>query len=159
MKAINNFINESVEQIKEGKETFKKCPGWSFSWISTKDRWAMKGSPKMSYHLMCIPDDKTKDIVVFRDFAWYTTGYDQGHNSSMKYYLSTITGYGAGNGGGRTTECEPMSWDLEKCIEHIDCYLNDKKDWSEHTAEKLKKAAMTYDRKTKKSEIKRDLQN
>ena len=159
MKDIITKINESIEQVNEAKITYKKCPGWSFDWVSTKDRWAMKGDPKMSYHLMCIPDDKTKDIVVFRDFAWYTGGYDQGHASSYQFYLNTLVGGGRGNGHGRSVECEPMEWDLEDEIEHVNCYLNNKKDWSSSAAEKLEKAAMTYDRKTKKSEIKRDLQN
>ena len=160
MKAINNFINESIEQINEGKSfTFQDCKGWKFSFIGIKDRWGSPGDPKMKFHLVCIPDDKTKDIVVFRNFAKYHGGYDQGHASSRKFYLDTITSGSRGNGHGQDKEYEPRDYDLELDAEHLDCYLNGKKDWSKQAAESLEKAAMTYDRSTKISEIKRNLQN
>ncbi len=159
MKQINEFINESIEMINEAKG-FKldKCPGWNFSFIKIKDRWAHRDDPKMKFTLVCTPDDKTKDIVIFKNFAWYTGGYDQGHYSERKFYLSTITGGDRGNGQGRDGEYEPMDFDLERSdAEHLNCYLNGKKDWSDSTQEKLKKAASTYDRKTKISQIKQDL--
>ena len=155
MKDIANYIFESLEIINESKNfTLSKCPGWSFSWISTKNQYAMKGDPKMSYHLVCTPNDKTKDIVVFRDFACYKGGYDQGHASSRKFYLVTITSGERGNGDGIERECEPFDYDLDLDAEHLNCYLNGKKDWSSHAAEALEKAANTYDIKTKISEIK-----
>lgn len=160
MKSINNFINESLEKkINEANITYKECAGYSFTWVSTKNRYAMRGEPKMRYHLVCIPDDKTKDIVVFKDFAWYSTGYDQGYNSKQQLYLNTLCAGSKGNGHGVTKECEPTNWDLKNDIEHIDCYLNSKKDWSSTAPEKLEKSAITYNRKTKISEIKRNLQN
>lgn len=151
MKKLSEFITESKEM------TFKKCPGWKFSWVSTKDRWAMKGDPKMQYHLVCIPDDKTKDIVVFRNFASYKGGYDQGHASAYQYYLSTLASGDRGNGSGISREVEPSDYDIDLDMEHVDCYLNGKKDWSPRAAEKLAQAAITYDIKTKKSQIKQDL--
>ena len=158
MKTINSFISESIEQINEGKNfTLQDCKGWKFSFISIKDKWALKGDPKMKFHLVCIPDDKTKDIVVFRNFAKYHGGYDQGHASSRKFYLDTITSGSRGNGHGQDKEYEPRDYDLELDAEHLDCYLNGKKDWSTNAQEKLEKAARTYDRKTKISQIKNDL--
>ena len=52
---------------------------------------------------------------------------------------------------------EPRDYDLELDAKHLDCYLNVKKDWSKHAAESLEKTAMTYNRKTKISQIKNDL--
>ena len=153
-------MKDIVTKINESKNfTLQDCKGWKFSFISIKDRWAPKSEPKMKFHLVCIPDDKSKDIVVFRDFASYHGGYDQGHASSRKFYLDTITSGGRGNGHGQDKEYEPRDYDLELDAEHLDCYLNGKKDWSKQSAEALKKAAMTYDRTTKISEIKKYLQN
>ena len=160
MKTLNSFINESIEQINEGKNfTLQDCKGWKFSFIGIKDKWAHKSEPKMKFHLVCTPDDKSKDIVVFRNFASYHGGYDQGHASSRKFYLDTITSGSRGNGHGQDKEYEPRDYDLELDAEHLDCYLNDKKDWSKQASEALEKAAMTYNRSAKISEIKRDLQN
>ena len=156
MQNLNDYISEQL--ITEGKGfSLSGCPGWTFSWIGTKNRWAMKGEPKMKYSLVCTPDDKDKDIVVFRDFAWYHGGYDQGHYSDRKFYLNTLCAGGRGNGQGRDKEYEPFDFDLDLEADHLDCYLNGKKDWSSSAPEQLKKAAITYDRKTKISQIKNDL--
>ena len=158
MKSLNNYLNESYEIINEGKSfTLQDCKGWKFSFIGIKDRWGLPGDPKMKFSLVCTPDDKTKDIVVFRNFAKYHGGYDQGHASSRKFYLDTITAGSRGNGHGQDKEYEPRDYDLELDAEHLDCYLNGKKDWSKQASEALEKAAQTYDRKTKISQIKNDL--
>lgn len=159
MKHINEFINESIEMINESKGfTLKDCPGWNFSFIKVKDRWAHRGDPQMKFSLVCTPNDKTKDIVVFRNFAKYHGGYDQGHYSERQFYLDTISCGGRGNGHGQDKEYEPRDYDLELDAEHLNCYLNGKKDWSKQAAEALEKAAMTYNRTTKISKIKSDLQ-
>ena len=158
MKNIKEFINESVEIINENKNfTLSDCPGWSFSFIGIKDKWGIPSEPKMKFSLVCTPDDKTKDIVVFRNFAKYHGGYDQGHASPRKFYLDTITSGGRGNGHGQDKEYEPRDYDIELDAEHLNCYLNGKKDWSSSAAEALEKSAITVDRKTKMSEIKQRL--
>lgn len=158
MKAISNYLFESLQMINESKSfDLDECPDWSFSFIGIKNKWASHGAPKMQYSLVCTPKDKTKDIVVFRNYAWYTEGYDQGHASPRKFYLNTIAAGERGNGHGESKEVEPYYGDLDLDAEHLNCYLNGKKDWSSSVPEKLKKAASTYNIKTKKSEIKQDL--
>ena len=157
MENITNYINEQL--ITEAKGfTLKDCPGWSFSFIKSKNRWSAPGEPKMRFSLVCTPNDKTKDIVVFQNFAYYHGGYDQGHYSERKFYLETITSGGRGNGQGRDREYEPVDFDLELDAEHLDCYLNGKKDWSKRAAEALEKSAMTFNSKTKISEIKQKIE-
>ena len=159
MKSINNYLTESMQMINEGKAfELTKCPGWSFSFIGIKDRWGTApGGPRMKYALVCTPKDKTKDIVVFKNYAWYKEGYDQGHASPRQFYLNTLAAGGRGNGHGVDREVEPYYGDLDLDAEHLNCYLNGKKDWSDSVPEKFQKAASTYDRKTKKADIKKDL--
>ena len=156
MKSITQIINEAL--ITEAKITYKECPGYSFDWIDIKDKWKSRGEPQHSYSLVVYPDDKKEDIIVFRDFAWYTGGYDQGHASSYKYYLNNIMGGGKGNGGGRAKEIVPASYDLDYEVEDLYKYLTTGKYYSTHGTEKLDKAKMTFDRKTKKSEIKQKIE-
>jgi hypothetical protein len=41
------------------------------------------------------------------DLFWYESGYDQGRNNSMQYYLYTKTYGSAGNGGGLSGQYKP----------------------------------------------------
>ena len=148
MKNINEYITEGKKIV------FSDCKGWSFGWIKIKDRWAHRLDPKMKYSLVCYPDDKSQDIVVFRNYAWYTLGYDQGHASAQKFYLNTIIGGGRGNGHGISKEEEPYDGDLINDADTLSDYLNKGKTYSEHTDERLEKAKITFPPKTKLSEIK-----
>lgn len=154
------LFEEYVEELSmnEAKLTFSKCPGWSFQWIAVKDRWASKWDAKMKYALVCIPDDKEKDIVVFPEYAWYKAGYDQGHASSQKWYLNTICGGGRGNGHGQEKESVPYEGDLEHDMDDLNDYLTTGKYYSTFDTEKLNKIKRMYPHNTKISQIKQDLQ-
>jgi hypothetical protein len=63
---------------------------------------------------------------MFRDFGWYTEGYDQHEQggSTQKFYLKTDSGYSAGNGGGHLKKVIPridyergLADNLERFIE------------------------------------------
>ncbi|WP_296865279.1 hypothetical protein [uncultured Methanobrevibacter sp.] len=155
IKLFEEYIDEL--SVNEAKITFSQCPDWSFQWIAVKDRWASKGDAKYSYTLVCIPNDKEKEIVVFPNYAWYTGGYDQGYASTRKYYLNTICGGGGVNGHGREKETVPYSFDLESDIEDLNNYLNTGKYYSTSGTEKLDKIKRTYPHNTKISEIKQQL--
>ena len=149
MKDIKEYL------IAESKITYKECPGYSFDWIFIKNQYASKGDPKYKYSLVVYPDDKKEDIIVFRNFAWYQGGYDQGHASSRQFYLHNIMGGGGSNGSGRSQETVPMQWDLEYEFKNLYKYLTTGKYYSDTGTERLNDAKMTFDRKTKMSEIKR----
>ena len=151
MRHIGDYL------ITESRYTYKECPGYSFDWIAIKDRWASKGSPRYKYSLVVYPDKKDEDIIVFRDFAYYRGGYDQGHASSYQYYLHNIMGGGGGNGSGLSGEVTPGQGELVRYAKDLYDYLTKGKHWSEYVTKDLDDAKMTFDRKTKKSEIKQRL--
>lgn len=155
IQLFEQYIEEL--SVNEAKITFAQCPDWSFQWIAVKDRYASKGDAKYTYTLVCIPNDKEKEIVVFPNYASYTSGYDQGHASTRKYYLNTICGGGRGNGQGQEKESVPSNWELENDIKDLNDYLNTGKYYSTSGTEKLDKIKRTYPHNTKISEIKQQL--
>ena len=91
-------------------------------WITSKDR----GNEGKAYSMILFPQNKKLDIIVFPNFAYYTTGWSQGTNrSEYGYYLTTPSG-GAGNGKGKSSQSVPRMYDLYYDLEDIKKFLEGK---------------------------------
>jgi hypothetical protein len=86
-----------------------------------------KSDEKDFYDLLLKSPGGEKYII--RKAAYYTTGYDQGIGvgNKQKYYINTVFGINAGNGGGVSTKSTPiiryvkyLSKALEEVTDNID---------------------------------------
>ena len=143
--------------INEALETSSELPGYKIAWIDIKDKWAHKTDPKHRYSLVLFPTDKTKSVLVWRNFAWYTGGYDQGHYSEYQFYFTDAICGQVGNGHGQSAESKPYIHDVSRALELINDYLTKGKTYSSIIDDKIKDCLDEWNPGTKLSEIKTQL--
>ena len=117
MGSIKEQLFKYIEDQKSTNRnifTLYHCKNWSFEFIMTN-----KGNKKM-YHLICYPNKKTKNTIIFKNFGWNegTWVFINEGRQEFKWYFKNIV-------NDDPVEKSSASFPNNKDLKNVESILND----------------------------------